>query len=238
MPDLFPDFSQRSAEAEIMDGDDYAVEEVYSAYADLRRVNKYLGGAAALLRHLGPLMEEVRSRPVTVLDIGAGSADIPQTIVTLARQKGIDVRVVALDGSPHAMAAAQESVGETSEIALVQAQALQLPFDDGAFDFVIASELLHHLSTEAAATFLRAMHRIARVAFLINDLRRHPIPYHSFWVLSRLFTTNRLIRNDGLVSILRGFTPEDVRELQRWSALPNLSVHFHFPYRIVIVGRK
>ncbi|MBI3950684.1 MAG: methyltransferase domain-containing protein [Acidobacteria bacterium] len=236
MPDLFPDFSRRSTEAEIMDGDDYTLEEIGSAYANLRKVNKYLGGTSALLRHLVPLMEASGSRRVTILDVGAGSADIPQAIVCVARQKGIDIQMVAVDASPHAIATASENIRGFPEIHLVQAQALQVPFADNSFDFVIASELLHHLTVETGAAFLRLLNRIGRVAFLINDLRRHPIPYYSFWVLSHLFTTNRISRNDGLVSILRGFTPEDLRELQRRSGLTDLSVHFRFPYRVVIVG--
>jgi SAM-dependent methyltransferase len=238
MAELFPDFSQRSTQTEIMDVGDSTPEEVHSAYADLRRVNKYLGGSAALLRHLVPLMDASESRPVTVLDVGAGSADIPQAITGAAREKGIDIRIVALDVSPDAIAAAKENIPEFPEIHLVQARALELPVADNSFDFVIASEFLHHLSTDVGAAFLHRLAAVARVAFLINDLRRHPIPYYSFWVLSHVFTKNRLIRNDGLVSILRGFTPEDIRELQRRSRLPHFSVHFHFPYRVVIVGGK
>jgi 2-polyprenyl-3-methyl-5-hydroxy-6-metoxy-1,4-benzoquinol methylase len=236
MMELFPDFSRRCTEPEIMDRDDYTSEEVRAAYADLRKVNRYLGGARALLRHLVPLMEACTSRPVTILDVGTGSADIPQTIVRAARLRGIEIKIVALDASVHALSAARENLRDFPEIHLVQARALSLPFAEGSFDLVVASEFLHHLSTDEGAAFLCELHQMARVAFLINDLRRHPIPYYSFWVLSRLFTTNRIIRHDGLVSILRGFTLKDVRELQRRSGLSSLSNHFHFPYRIVLVG--
>lgn len=219
-----------------MDGDDYTPEEVRAAYADLRKVNKYLGGTRALLRHLVPLMETSTSRPVTILDVGAGSADIPQAMVRAARLQGIGIQVVALDASVHALSAARENLRDFPEIHLVQAHARALPFAAGDFDFVVASEFLHHLSTDEGAAFLCELRRMARGAFVINDLRRHPIPYYSFWVLSHLFTTNRIIRHDGLISIRRGFAREDLRELQRRSGLTNLSIHFHFPYRIVIVG--
>jgi SAM-dependent methyltransferase len=238
MPKLFPNFSRRSADAEIMDGTDFTAEEIRGAYADLRKVNRYLGGTRALLRHLLPLMETLPARPVNVLDIGTGSADIPRSIVRAARRKGIEVQVVALDASAHAMRTAKEHLHAFPEIQLVQAHALQWPFADGSFDFVIASEFLHHLSSDDGAAFLHRSRQLARVAFLINDLRRHPLAYYSFWALSRMFSRNRLIRHDGLVSILRGFTADDVRQFQRRPELSGLSVHFHFPYRIVMVGKK
>lgn len=236
MTRLFPDFSQRCTEPEIMDGNNYTPEEARAAYADLRRVNRYLGGTRALLRHLLPLMEACPSRPVSLLDVGTGSADIPQAIVRAARLKNLDLQVVAVDANAHALSAARETSDDFPEIHLVQAQALSLPFAKGSFDFVVASELLHHLSTDESAAFLRELHQMARVAFVINDLRRHPIPYYSFWLLSRLFSTNRLIRHDGLVSILRGFTLDDVGELQRRSGLSHLAIYLPFPYRIVMVG--
>jgi 2-polyprenyl-3-methyl-5-hydroxy-6-metoxy-1,4-benzoquinol methylase len=234
----FPDFSRRSSEPEIMDGADYSPEEALGAYHDLRRVNKYLGGTSALMHHLWPIVRDVARRPVTIVDIGAGSADMAQAIARAARRDGIDVRIVALDLSQHAINAAKENTKGVAEISIVQAHAAHLPLAENSADFVVASEFLHHLSMEQAAGFLRRLHQISRVAFVINDLRRHPIPYVTFMILSHLFTQNRLIRNDGLISILRGFTPEDVRELKWRSGLSNLSAYDHFPYRIVMVGKK
>lgn len=235
---FIPDFSQRSTEREIMDGGEYTVEEAQGAYRDLRRVNRYLGGRAALLGHLMSLIATCSSRPVTILDIGTGSADIPQAVVRMARKRAIAVRIVALDANPLALEMARQEITAFPEISLVRADAFHLPFPDQSFDLVMTSEFLHHLATEDAVVFLHRLHGMARVAFVINDLRRHPIPYYSFWLLSHLFTRNRLIRNDGLISIRRGFTRRDVDELKRRSGLSGLSAYFHFPYRIVIVGRR
>ena len=94
---MFASFAERSREAELMDGADYTAAELIENLADLRRVNRYLGGQRALTRHLFPMIEAAGLRRVRLLDVGAGSADIPAQIVSWARSRGIEVEFVALD---------------------------------------------------------------------------------------------------------------------------------------------
>ncbi len=56
---MFASFAERSREAELMDGADYTAEEMIENLADLRRVNRYLGGRRALTRHLFPMIQTV-----------------------------------------------------------------------------------------------------------------------------------------------------------------------------------
>jgi len=47
---------------------------------------------------------------------------------------------------------------------------------------------------------------------------------------------NRLIREDGALSILRSFTPAEMLELARRAGLDNARVERHFPYRVVLAA--
>jgi hypothetical protein len=51
-----------------------------------------------------------------------------------------------------------------------------------------------------------------------------------------LFLHNRLIREDGALSILRSFTPEEMLDLARRAGLDNARVERHFPYRVVLAA--
>jgi ubiquinone/menaquinone biosynthesis C-methylase UbiE len=232
---MFANFEKRSNEAELMDGSDYSTDELVENLADLRRVNRYLGGQSALTRRLFPMIESLDSREVRLLDIGTGSADIPQMIVRWARARGIDLDFVVLDLNEIAAREARMLTSGYPEIDVVRADASNLPFADGSFDFVIASLFLHHFENRDAAQLLRGFARVARVAFLVNDLRRHPVAYYSIKLLTRIFTRNRLVRNDAAVSVLRGFSQCDIEEIERESQI-KLQSHYHFPYRIVLVG--
>lgn len=236
---MFAQFAQRSNEAELIDGANYDQAEFIENLADLRRVNRYLGGRRALAEHLFPLLQKTAAAhggaSLRLLDVGTGSADIPEMIVDWARGRGVRIEFVVLDLNELAAREARVQTAGYPEISVVRADAMELPFAEGSFDFVLASLFLHHFETPQAARLLRSFARAARVAFIINDLRRHPLAYYTIKVLTRLFTRNRLVRNDAAVSVLRGFADRDIAELAQAA---NLRLHAfrHFPYRYILIG--
>ena len=240
-------FRERSRELELIDGSEYGRAEYLDCLADLRRVNRYLGGHRSLAKHLFPMTRALKARigadndgtgrRIRLLDIGTGSADIPRTIVDWARAEMIEIDFVVVDLNHLAALEAKSEVADYPEIRVVQANALELPFADGGFDFVLASLFLHHFEDEDAAKLLRSFARVAGGAFIINDLRRHPIAWISIRVLTRIFTRNRLVRNDAAVSVLRGFTDVDLERIARMAGVV-VTVDRHFPYRYIITGCK
>ncbi len=220
-----------------MDGSDYSHAEFVENLADLRRVNRWLGGRSALARHLFPMIEALGKDHVRLLDIGTGSADIPAMIVDWARARGVQIEFIVLDLNEIAARESQTQTAGYPEIKVVRADAMNLPFADHSFDFVLASLFLHHFESPSAAILLKSFSRVARVAFIINDLRRHPLAYYSIKVLTGIFTANRLVRNDSAVSVLRGFADADITEIGLAANL-RLNIFRHFPYRYILVGQS
>jgi SAM-dependent methyltransferase len=79
-----------------------------------------------------------------VLDLGCG----PGLHSARLRQLRPDLRLVGADLSEGMLAAARAADGETRP---VLADAARLPFDDGAFDGVMANHMLYHVADQDAA---------------------------------------------------------------------------------------
>ena len=92
----------------------------------------------------------------------------------------------------------------------MRADATALPFRDGAFDVVTASLFLHHFSTDQAADVLRECARVATSAVVVNDLRRHRVPWAFTSALGWLRVLSPMSRNDGPLSVLKGFTESEL----------------------------
>lgn len=231
-------FAARSHAQELGDGNEYTAAEFHEALRDLRRVNRYLGGIRSLRRFLWPAVRQSGHREVSILDVGAGSADLMQAVVGWGRAEGIVVRVTACDLSPYSVAAALQAAQQEPALRVVRADARQLPFSERSFDYVTASMFLHHFDDESAAALLGRFWRLCRRGVVINDLLRHPVAYYGIAALARLFTTNRLVRYDGPVSVLRGFTPEELRALGERAGLNHIEMFMGWAYRVVLRASK
>lgn len=231
-------FRERSYELEHLDKGDYTPEEYAGCQAELRRINRFLGDASALRRSLFPDIERAGLKRLALLDVGAGSGELLRAIAPWARQTGRDAQLVGLEFDAHAARSIREESRRFPNIISVRGNALHLPFADDSFDYAICSLFTHHFTDEQAVVVLRELSRVARRRIFVVDLHRHPLAYFLYTTIGRLFLHNRLIREDGALSILRSFRPEELYELALHAGLTRLSVRRRFPFRLVLSGRK
>ena len=189
----------------------YGTEELEGSLADIRVVNRYLGDRRALMKHLSPLV--LGRGAFSLLDIATGSADLPVAIADWARSKGVGASITAVDINEQTIAAARRLTAGYPEITLAVADGLHLPYGDRSFDVVLCSKATHHLSPAQGVQLVKEMLRVARRGYLVMDLRRSWIAWALIYFLTRLFTRNRLTRNDGPLSVLRSFTAGELAAL-------------------------
>ena len=209
---------------ELLDGP-VPLDDLRESLADISRLNALFGGRLVTLAAVRRLLARVPAgRRVTVLDVGTGGADIPRALVRWARRAGRPVRVFALDRDRPTLEVARHLAVDYPEIALIQADALWLPLRAGSVDIVISGLTLHHLEAAAASASLAAMDEVARLGFVVNDLFRSRLAYGLVWLATRLVTRSRLARYDGPLSVLRAYTPDEVRALCQKAGLFDVEV--------------
>ena len=228
---------KRIYEEELLDAGEGTDEDVAKSLIDLRRINQFLGGRKVVLRAISSCLEgESSQQSVSLLDVGTGSADIPMAVAALCSQRGLERFIAAVDISERNLRVSRARLQVSSEIHLVQADSLRLPFASRSFDFVTASLFLHHFRDDDVVRLLADFGRIARRAVIVNDLVRNLVPYYFARITFPILTTSFLTRNDGPVSVLRAFTLEEMNDLARRAGLENLEVKRKFPYRLSLIA--
>jgi SAM-dependent methyltransferase len=200
---------------------------------DLANVNRWLGGTGAVLRSLRAVLPAGGS----LLDVGTGAADIPRAVVRRARRGGARVRIVGCDVHAQTVAIAAAWCAGFPEIRIVRGSALALPFPDRAFDVALLSLTFHHFDDDAQIVALRELARVARRAIVVNELERSWPNYLGARLLAAtVWRGNRLTRHDGPLSVLRGFTAEELLARARDAGLPAPRVARGFFYRLVLTA--
>jgi len=233
---VFEKFQQRSYELEHLDKGDYTPEEYEGCIVELQKVNQWLGDASALRNSLLKDVEAEGLRTFSVLDVGAGSGELMRVAAGWARETGRDARLVGLEMNARSAKAILDESREW-KIASVRADAFKLPFADRQFEYVICSLFTHHFRDPQVVALLREMSRVARRKIFVIDLHRDAVAYFFYTTVARLFLHNRLIREDGALSILRSFKTEELEKLGRQAELREVTVEKHFPSRLVLSAR-
>jgi SAM-dependent methyltransferase len=216
-----------------MDAPGLPASEVEDAYRVLRRVNRQLGNLRTIRREfLRFIHEDVPDlSSITAVDVGSGSGDIPQAIRQMLPERAM--QVLALDRDATAVASARQR-----SLSVVQGDALLLPFADRTIDLVIAVKFAHHFHGPSLGRLLDEMARVARHRVVILDIRRHWLAYWGFRAWSLLFTRNRLVRHDGPLSVLRGFTREELLAATTSLSRFNWTVRSYAGFQLALIGRR
>lgn len=224
---------ERSAQPEILDRTDNSPADLKDALRDIRLTNRFLGGRKTLLDALDPFIESGEG-PLEVLDVGTGGGDLAVEMVRHARRRGRELRVTAIDRDQDIAVLAHGEVKDCAGVTVVRADALELPFAERSFDLVTASLFLHHFSFDDLTRLLNRFRRLARQAVVINDLRRHRVPWIFIYLASRVTLRHPMYAHDAPLSVLRGFTVEELQRSARRAGAPAPQVYRRWPYRLVL----
>ena len=223
---------KRSYEKEMMDFTADSSELLAGNLSDLRRLNRYLSGSRGVILGLQRAIGREPARRLSVLDVGTGSAEIPAAIFAWAQRRNVATKIVGVDANTETARIAANQTQQLADIEIVQGDARGLPFSSGAFDFVVASQLLHHFSEVKIIELLKQWATLARRGIVISDLVRHPVAYHGIRLLTRLATRNIMTLTDAPLSVRRAFAFSEWRELMRQADIGTVEMISVFPFRM------
>lgn len=170
---------------------------------DIRLSNRLFGGTDAVLRELRPIFASAQdlARPLTLLDVGTGSGDVPAAARALAQEHGVSLVSFGIEWTLPLANAASRSAGPCAA-----ADARRLPIGTQSVDIVTCSQLLHHFDDADGRLLIAELHRVARRVVIVGEIRRSWLAAAGIWVASWLLRFHPVSRHDGVVSVFRGFT--------------------------------
>jgi SAM-dependent methyltransferase len=220
----------RSRREEQMDSAELDPETYARVLRDLARVNRWTFTAQPVLRFLDKAIG--RLNRFRLLDVGFGDGDILRAIARWAEKRGIAAELVGVDLNPRSEAIARAATPPAMAIGYYTGDYREVP---GALDFIISSQVTHHMSDRQLDDFIAYMEQTARHGWLICDLHRHRFAHAGFPLLARLLGVHRIVREDGALSIARSFRPREWADiLARSGVQGSAEVVRRFPFRLSV----
>ncbi len=199
-------------------------EDLVTTLRDIRRANIFGLGTWVVSHHIQHILRDIpREREIRILDLATGSGDIPEELCRWGQHEGYNFRFVLTDISPEILNVARErieKVGYGERFSYLVCDATSPPFGDKEFDITLCSLAIHHLNVGQAQTAIGEMHRLSKRGFIVNDVYRAQGAWLMAWVLTHLTTSNRLTRHDGPASVLRAFTPREIKRMADGAGVP------------------
>ena len=139
--------------------------------ADDAREYDAMDHSAVNAQFVTDLLPHLNCSPLQILDLGAGTAQIP---IELAR-RALYTHITAVDAAASMLAVARANIAAanlTNRIDPILADAKHLPFADNSFHAVISNSILHHIA-DPQAVVAEAIRVTARGGLLFHrDLAR------------------------------------------------------------------
>ncbi len=213
---------------EILDSDACSAADVATSMKDIGRVNRWFGGVATTQKMVERVAQGTGMKRLTLLEVAAGSGEVPELVQRRLASRGINLDVTLLDrAQSHLPSRNSGVVGD----------ALALPFADGAFDLVSCVLFAHHLPPEVLVEFVREGLRVSRRALLINDLVRHPVHLALAFAGFPLMRS-RVAWQDGLTSVRRAYVEDEIRGLVKTAfpdAAPRVEIFRNYLFRMGVI---
>ena len=98
---------------------------------------------------------------------------------------------------------------------------------------------LHHFSKDEILNIMTTFNNNANIGIIVNDLHRSKLAYRLFEMVCTVFNLNKMSREDGLVSILRGFKKKELEDFSKKLDLKNYTINWKWAFRYQwIIAKK
>ncbi len=229
----------RTDETEIMD--DFALEGeiLRDALDKIAKINQLLGGNKLTLQGVQSLINKVSpNKEVTIVDIGCGNGDMLRALADYATNNNLNFKLIGIDANQFTINHAKELSKQYQNITYQCEDIFDDKFKDLKYDIVLCTLTLHHFKDAEIIKLLSVFNENASIGIVINDLQRSAVAYRLFQVLCFVFRLNKMSKEDGLVSILRGFKKDELENFSNRLGFKKYTIEWKWAFRYQWIIQK
>lgn len=236
---MFINTKYRSSASEIMD--DFAMEGeiLRDALDKIAKINQLLGGNQLTLRGVQDLMKtNPNQTEISIIDVGCGNGDMLRTLADYGLKHQLNFTLTGIDANAFTINHARELSRNYPNISYRCEDVFGTDFAKLKYDIVLCTLTLHHFKDDEIIALMTVFYNNSMVGMVINDLHRSVISYRLFQVLCFVFRLNNMSRDDGLVSILRGFKKVDLILFSERMKFKNYKIQWKWAFRYQWIIKK
>ncbi|WP_163397517.1 methyltransferase domain-containing protein [Flavobacterium fluviatile] len=222
----------RTQEAEIMDDFSLQGQELRAALDQIARINQLLGGNKVTLHGIKKVLKKANTfKPIVIADVGCGNGDMLRMIADYGLKNNLKFQLIGIDANEFTVNYAKTLSNDYPNLEYLCLDIFSEEFSKINYDIVLCTLTLHHFTNEQILNIISIFNSKANTGIIINDLHRSKLAYRLFKLICNVFNLNKMSREDGLVSILRGFRKNELEEFSRKLNLKNYTISWKWAFR-------
>jgi 2-polyprenyl-3-methyl-5-hydroxy-6-metoxy-1,4-benzoquinol methylase len=214
--------------------DDFAMEGeiLRDALDKIAKINQLLGGNQLTLRGVRDLIEMIpAATEISIVDVGCGNGDMLRTLANYGLKNALHFRLIGIDANNFTINHARQLSKDYPNISFQCEDVFDEAFTELKYDIVLCTLTLHHFKEDEILQLMTTFNTNSKIGIVINDLERSTISYRLFQALCFVFRLNPMSRDDGLVSILRGFKKQELIHYSKKLNFINYKIQWKWAFR-------
>jgi 2-polyprenyl-3-methyl-5-hydroxy-6-metoxy-1,4-benzoquinol methylase len=233
-----PNFTHRSTEKELLDGDGIPFLDIKKNMEELDRINHLTGGHKITIQGIKMLLPALlqQKKKIVIAEIGCGGGDNMRVLHKWFNKQQISSSLIGVDINRNCIQFATER-NQNVDFTFICADYQTATFVQTPH-VIFSSLFCHHFNTAQLILMLQWLYKNSNTGFFINDLHRHSIAYYFIKYATTIFSKSYLVKNDAPLSVLRGFTKKEWQLLLQQAGITQYRIKWQWAFRWLIVVQK